>query len=96
MRVIPAQGVLGRCAAVVLDPPSDPGQAYEFGDGGPGRQGGQPATGGLVCFGWPFGQQPALREAAIISAGDVAVGGRTWTARKWLVMAAAGGHVWPW
>ena len=58
-----------------LDPPSDLAQADQLGDGGVGREGGQPVIGGLIGCGGPFGQQPALRQAAIGCAGDAAVGG---------------------
>jgi site-specific DNA recombinase len=58
-----------------LDPPSDRGQAHEFGDGGIWREGGQPVIGGLIGLGGPLGQQPAFREAAVGRAGDVPVGG---------------------
>src|SRR5262249_58415304 len=62
-------------AVVVLDPPSDLGQAYQFGDGGVCGEGGQPVVGGFFGFGWPFGQQPAFWQGAAGAAGDVAVGG---------------------
>ena len=59
-------------AVVVLDPPADLGQPDELGDRGVFGQVGQPVVGGLVGFGGPFGQQPALRQAAVGGAGDVA------------------------
>jgi hypothetical protein len=58
-------------AVVVLDPPPDLGQAHQFFDGGVLGQGGQPVAFGLLGLGWPFGQQPARREAAVSAAGDV-------------------------
>jgi len=61
-------------AVVVLDPPPDLGQAHQFFDGGGLGQGGQPVAGGFITAGWPFGQQPAGREAAVGGAGDVVVG----------------------
>src|SRR6516165_251714 len=35
----------------------------------------QPVLGRLIGVGWPFGQQPACREAAVGGAGDAAAGG---------------------
>ena len=58
-----------------LDPPADLGLADEFGNGGVFGQVGEPVVRGLACFGRPFGQQPAFRQAAVIGAGDVPVGG---------------------
>ena len=58
-----------------LDPPPDFGQPDEFPDGGVSGQGGQPVVSGLVRLGWPFGQQPASWQAAVVGAGDVPVGG---------------------
>src|SRR5260370_3396238 len=55
--------------------PPDLGQAHHRLDGGVLRQGGQPVVSGLVGFGRPFGQQPALGQGAVGAAGDVPVGG---------------------
>jgi len=60
---------------IVLDPPPDLGQPDELGDRRTGGQVRQPVIGGLIGVRRPLGQQPALRQAAIIGAGDVAVGG---------------------
>jgi hypothetical protein len=59
---------------IVLDPPTDLGQPDEFGGRRPGGQVGQPVIGGLIGVRGPLGQQPALRQAAIIRSGDIAVG----------------------
>src|SRR6266542_3145484 len=62
-------------AVVVLDPPPDLGQADQLGDGGGLREVRQPVASGLAGCGGPFGQQPAFWQAAVVAAGDVAVGG---------------------
>ena len=62
-------------AVVVLDPPSDLGQAHQLFQGDVFGQGGQPVAGGLVGLGRPFGQQPAGGQAAVGGEGDVAAGG---------------------
>jgi hypothetical protein len=72
--VAEAEAVL-ELAVVVLDPPADLRQPGQFGDGSTGGQGGQPVIGGLIGSGGPFGQQSAVREAAVGRAGDVPVGG---------------------
>src|SRR5260221_7454613 len=74
LEVVQAEAGL-QLAVVVLDPPADLGQPGQLGDGGVRREVRQPAIGGLIGFGRPFGQQPALRQAAIGRAGDVTVGG---------------------
>ena len=74
LEVVQAQAGL-QLAVVVLDPPSDRGQPDEFFDGGVFGEVGQPVIGGFVCFGGPFGQQPALRQPAVGAARDVPVGG---------------------
>src|SRR6266498_4246957 len=55
LEVVQAQAGF-QLAVVVLDPPSDLGQADQLGDGGVLWQGGQPVAGGLVGLGRPFGQ----------------------------------------
>src|SRR6266581_1225849 len=50
LEVVQAQAGL-QLAVVVLDPPSDLGQAHELFDGGVLGEGGQPVAGGLIGFG---------------------------------------------
>src|SRR5216683_613507 len=58
-----------------LYPPADLRQPCQLGDGGVIGQVRQPVVRGLFGFGRPFGQQPAVRQAAVAGAGDAAAGG---------------------
>jgi hypothetical protein len=71
--VVQAEAVF-EFAIVVLDTPADLGQPYQTAAGSRAGRIEQPMVGGLGCAGRPLGQQPALGQAPVCGAGDVAVG----------------------
>ena len=77
-------------AVVVLDPPSDLGQACQFPDGGVLREGGQPVAAGSSASG---GHSASSQQAGRLRSAARGMGlpaGRTRMARKQPVMAASG------
>ena len=74
--VVEAESVF-EFAVVVLDPPADLGQSDQLLERGVGRQVRQPVVGGFGFVGWPFGDEPAFRQAAVDVSRDFPVG-RSW------------------
>lgn len=57
-------------AVAVLDTPADLGQVYQVAQASAWSQVRRPVVRGLGLPGGPFGDQPAIRQTAVGSAGD--------------------------